>query len=498
MTHATMGKPIMTEATGNGGVIVASVADIFTTDMPADAVPLYLVREAVGGDLEALSLAHRNWLGANGFQAGAARKQVALASADGKLAGIALGLGNGKAGDPCGPSALLVGQVASNATAGVYRLAGEIDADAARLAAIAWGLGAYRFQRCKSVPRNGAPARLALPPSVDRQSVVDVVEAIWQARDLINTPASDLGPAELELAARDLAARHNAVVTSIVGDDLLAENFPMIHAVGRASTRAPRLIDIRWQPPGGRDDAPRVTLVGKGICFDTGGLDIKPSSNMLLMKKDMGGAATAMALGQMIMAHGLDVRLRILIAAAENSISGNAFRPSDVLASRAGKTVEVGNTDAEGRLVLADALTLACEEAPDTLLCFATLTGAARVALGPDLPALFCDDDALAAAIAAEGLAVGDPVWRLPLWPGYEKNLDSEVADMGNVSDGPFAGAITAALFLKRFAAGARRFAHIDLYGWRPSPRPLGPKGGEAQSARAVFEVLRAELEATS
>jgi leucyl aminopeptidase len=488
----------MAEATGSGSVIFASVADIFTTDMPDDSIPLYLVREGVAGDLDALSPAHRTWLEANGFQGGAARKQVALAGADGKLAGIALGLGNGNLGDPCGPSALLVGQVAQSAVAGTYRLAGDIGTDAARLVAIAWGLGAYRFQRCKSAPRVAAPARLAWPAGVDRASVTAVVEAIWMARDLINTPASDLGPAELELAARDLAARNSAVVTSIVGDDLLAENFPMIHAVGRASTRAPRLVDIRWQPPGCRADAPRVTLVGKGICFDTGGLDIKPSSNMLLMKKDMGGAATAMALGQMIMAHGLDVRLRILVAAAENSIDGNAFRPSDVLKSRAGRTVEIGNTDAEGRLVLADALALACEEAPDTLLCFATLTGAARVALGPDLPAFFSDDDALAASVATAGLAVGDPVWRLPLWPGYERNLDSEVADMGNVADGPFAGAITAALFLKRFAAGARRFAHIDLYGWRPSLRPLGPKGGEAQTARALFEVLRAELEATS
>jgi leucyl aminopeptidase len=265
----------------------------------------------------------------------------------------------------------------------------------------------------------------------------------------------------------------------------------MIHAVGRASTRAPRLIDLRWDGSDGK--GPRVSLVGKGVCFDTGGLDIKPSSAMLLMKKDMGGAASALALGHMIMALALPVRLRVLIPAVENSIAGNAFRPSDVLASRSGKTVEVGNTDAEGRLVLADALALADEEAPDWLLCFATLTGAARVALGPDLPALFTDDDGLATSLAAAGLEVGDPVWRMPLWNGYERNLDSEVADMGNVADGPFAGAVTAALFLRRFVAKARRFAHFDLYGWRPAPRALGPKGGEPQTARAVLEALGKE-----
>ena len=473
------------------------VSDLYTDDA-SGAVPLHLVRDDQASCLDAFESGHRGWLEASGFSGGAARKMVLLPRSDCSLAAIALGLGNGRAGEPCGPSALLVGQVSQSAPAGNYRLVGLASVAEARLAAISWGLGAYRFQRLKSAPRLAPTARLVLPDGVSRDEVVAIVEAVWSARDLINLPASDLGPAELELAARDLAARHNAVVTSIIGEDLLLQNFPMVHAVGRASTRAPRLIDLRWQPPGGSAEAPRITLVGKGICFDTGGLDIKPSSNMLLMKKDMGGAATAMALGQMIMARGLDVRLRILVAAAENSISGNAFRPSDVLRSRAGKTVEVGNTDAEGRLVLADALTFACEEKPDTLLCFATLTGAARVALGPDLPALFSDDDVLAASLVKTGAEVGDPMWRMPLWNGYEKGLDSEVADMGNVADGPFAGAVTAALFLRRFAAGARRFAHFDLYGWRPSQRPLGPKGGEPQTARAVLEVLLAELGATT
>ena len=261
----------------------------------------------------------------------------------------------------------------------------------------------------------------------------------------------------------------------------------MIHAVGRASDRPPRLIDLTW----GKATAPRVTLVGKGICFDTGGLDLKPASAMLIMKKDMGGAAAALALAHLVMSSGLEVRLRVLIPAAENSVSGSAFRPGDVLMSRAGKTVEIGNTDAEGRLVLADALSLADEEQPDILISFATLTGAARVALGPELPPLFTDDDAFADEIAAAGNKVGDPVWRMPFWTSYEPLLDSAVADMNNVSDGPFAGSVTAALFLRRFVAKARRFAHFDIYGWRPAAKALGPKGGEVQAVRALFEVLR-------
>jgi leucyl aminopeptidase len=474
-----------------------AVSDLYVSEA-ANAVPLHLVPEDASGALAGFEPHHKAWLATSGFQNGTARKQVMLPNSDCSLAAIALGLGNGRAGDPSGPSALLVGQVAQSAPGGTYRIAGLDRVEDRRLAAIAWGLGAYRYQRLKSSPRLDPPARLVVPEGVSRDEVVGIVEAVWSGRDLINTPASDLGPEDLEIAARDIAARHNATATSVIGDDLLTANFPMIHAVGRASSRAPRLIDMRWQPPGGSGEAPRVTLVGKGICFDTGGLDIKPSSAMLLMKKDMGGAATALALAQMIMSAGLDVRLRVLIPAAENSVSGNAFRPSDVLTSRAGKTVEVGNTDAEGRLVLADALTLACEEQPDTLLCFATLTGAARVALGPDLPALFSDDDALAGSLMAAGQAAGDPMWRLPFWAGYEKGLDSEVADMNNVSESPFSGAIMAALFLRRFIKGARRFAHFDLYGWRPAPRPLGPKGGEPQTARAVFDVLRTEFGARS
>lgn len=458
-------------------------------DNKKKSIPIWLARDA-GWEREAgLSEAQKAWVVAHGFK-GAARKHLLLPAADGTLSGAVLGVGEDRpAGLPVDPMSrpeLAVGALPGLLPPGLYHLAtGVADAE---LAVVAWGLGAYRFNRYKSANGAAAPAQLKTPRGVDLARACAIIEAVWLGRDLINTPASDLGPQELEDAARRLAERHGADVSSIVGDELLARNFPMIHAVGRASNRAPRLIDLTWGQAGAR----QVTLVGKGISFDTGGLDIKPASAMLIMKKDMGGAAAALALGHMVMAAKLDVRLRVLIPAAENSIAGNAFRPGDVLASRAGKTVEIGNTDAEGRLVLADALALADEERPDLIASFATLTGAARVALGPDLPPFFTDDDALAGDIAAAGNRVGDPVWRMPFWAGYEASLDSPVADMNNVSDGPFAGSVTAALFLRRFVKQARRYAHFDIYGWRPAPKPLGPKGGEPNAARAMFEMLRA------
>ena len=452
------------------------------------AVPVWLMSEKTGlpDDLPEQA---RGWAQTNKFK-GSPRKVLILPGTDGAVAGVLLGIGDGRTGDPAGPGALLVGVLPTQLPAATYELR-NTGADA-ELAAIAWGLGAYRFRRYKTSVAPGADdlARLKLDKSVDYDRILAVVDSVWLARDLINTPASDMGPADLEAAARALAARHGATVESVVGEDLLTQGFPMIHAVGRASPRDPRLIDLTWQRPGGRANAPRVTLVGKGICFDTGGLDLKPSSGMLLMKKDMGGAATVLALGSMVMALGLDVRLRVLISAAENSVSGNAFRPQDVIKTRDGRTVEIGNTDAEGRLVLSDALTLADQEEPDLLLTFSTLTGAARVALGPDLPPFYTDDETLAGDISATGLAVGDPMWRLPFWSGYEKNLDSEVADMGNVSESPFAGSIIAALFLRRFVKRARRFAHFDIYAWRQAQRPLGPKGGEPQGARAMLAVI--------
>jgi leucyl aminopeptidase len=466
---------------------LADPKELYAGAEAGPGIPIWLIGERTPiTDIPGLTAEQCRWLEVQRFN-GAVRKHVLIPAADGGIAAVVLGIGSGT-GDPCGPAGLLLGSLAPLLPPGTYRLAGERN-DAA-LAAIAWGLGAYRFRRYKNNGRPGEPLpQLLVENAAARRAAIAIAEGTWLGRDLINTPAEDMSPQDLEGAARALAKRHDASVSAIVGDALLTERFPMIHAVGRASSRPPRLIDLAW----GRPDAPKVTLVGKGITFDTGGLDIKPSAAMLLMKKDMGGAATALALGHMIMASKLDVRLRVLIPSADNAIAGNAFRPGDVLTSRSGKTVEIGNTDAEGRLVLADALTFADEEAPDTLFTFSTLTGAARVALGPELPAMFASSDALAADIRAVGESVGDPVWQLPFWAGYERNLDSEVADMNNVSDGPFAGSITAALFLKRFVTRAGRFAHFDLYAWRQSQRALGPKGGETQVARALLAMLQGE-----
>jgi leucyl aminopeptidase len=302
----------------------------------------------------------------------------------------------------------------------------------------------------------------------------------------VNTPTNDMGPDALEQAVRELARKHGAEVSVTAGDDLLAANFPMIHAVGRAAAQAPRLIDLRWGP----QDAPKVTLVGKGVCFDTGGLDIKPASGMLLMKKDMGGAANVLGLASMIMGADLKVRLRVLIPAVENAISGNAFRPGDILPSRKGLTVEIGNTDAEGRLVLGDALALADEEKPELLVDMATLTGAARVALGPDLPPFYTNDETLAADIAAASADVEDPLWRMPLWQPYDAKMASKVADLNNVNADGFAGSITAALFLRRFVENTAAWVHFDIYAWNPTERPHGPAGGEAQGIRALEQVI--------
>ena len=470
----------------------AAAAVLLPADTKKRSVPVWLARNPGWLREAPLSEAQRAWVEAQGFK-GAARKHALLPGPDGALAGAVLGLGEERTGDPLDKPELAVGLLPAVLPPGCYHLAD--DPAEPELAAVAWGLGAYRFRRYKSGAGGDDVAQLKCPRGVDHASALAQIEAVWLGRDLINTPASDMGPHELEDAARQLARTHGADVSSIVGDDLLVRNFPLIHAVGRASPRAPRLIDLTWGREGGRSGGRagirQVTLVGKGIAFDTGGLDIKPASGMLIMKKDMGGAASALALGHMVMAAKLDVRLRILIPAAENSIAGNAFRPGDVLASRAGRTVEIGNTDAEGRLVLADALALADEERPDAVISFATLTGAARVALGPDLPPLYCDDDDLAQAILTAGNRVGDPVWRLPFWSAYEANLDSAVADMNNVSESPFAGSVTAALFLRRFVKQAARYVHLDIYGWRQAPKPLGPKGGEPQAARAIFEVLR-------
>lgn len=367
---------------------------------------------------------------------------------------------------------------------GSYRLA---DA-AAGGALLGWLSAQYRFDRYRKEETAAGPRVLLTKDVAQIDAAVRLAQAVALVRDLVNTPAADMGPAELEEAAARVAEPFGASLTVTRGD-ALEQGFPMIHAVGKAADRsfAPRLIEMRWGDPA----HPRVAIVGKGICFDSGGLDIKPSSAMRLMKKDMGGAAHALALAQLIMGARLPVRLHLLIPAAENAVGGNAFRPGDILRSRKGLTVEIGNTDAEGRLVLADALTLAGEDKPELIIDYATLTGAARVAVGPDLPALFTNDDALAAEIEQAGAEVDDPSWRLPLWDGYADMLKSDIADINNAGEGGFAGAITAALFLKRFVPEDAKWIHLDTYAWRPSPRPGRPKGGEALGLRAVFHLLQ-------
>lgn len=442
-----------------------------------EAVPIRIVTPKTYAEVAAgLPDVARAFAEASGFEPkpGAI---LPLPSAEGGIACVLFGDGEAS-GDP-----FSAGRLATTLPAGTYRFEGPL-ADPA-LATLAFALGRYRFTRYRETPER--EVRLVPPAGVDAAEIGRIADAVAMGRDLVNMPANDLGPDGIEEAARRLAERHGAEVEVIVGDDLLDANLPMIHAVGRAAERAPRLVDLTWGDP----TRPVVTIVGKGVAFDTGGLDIKPSSGMLLMKKDMGGAAAALALADMVMGGSLPVRLRVLIPAVENAISGASFRPGDVLRSRAGLTVEIGNTDAEGRLILADALALADEDAPDLLVDFATLTGAARVALGPDLPPFYTADDALAESVQRAGLAVHDPVWRLPLWRPYARMLDSKIADTNNVSSGGFAGSVTAALFLAKFVKDAKAYLHFDIYGWTPSGKPGRPEGGEVQGARLVYELLK-------
>jgi leucyl aminopeptidase len=369
-----------------------------------------------------------------------------------------------------------------------FRLAQEWSAAEATQLCLGFVYGAYRFDRYRP-SKVERPATIEAPPNADQNFVAAAAESLDLARDLINTPANDLGPAELAAAARQLAERRGARYREWVGSELLAEGFPAIHAVGRASTSEPRLIDLQWTPPAGQG-LPRLTLVGKGVCFDSGGLDIKPSSGMALMKKDMGGAAVALGLANLLMRSGIRARLRVLIPAVENAVAGNAYRPGDVLATRKGLTVEVGNTDAEGRLVLCDALALADAEKPDLIIDFATLTGAARVALGPELPALFGSDDSLVQAVARTAAIEHDPLWPMPLWLGYDDELGSKIADLNNVAASGLAGAIFGALFLKRFVTDTPNWLHLDLYAWNPKDRPGRGVGAEAQAVRGVYRFL--------
>jgi len=402
-----------------------------------------------------------------------------LPGEDGTLSGVLFGL---EPADRPEKDRFLPGRLPGLLPPGTYRFANAPHDP--RLACLAFALGSYKFARYRKAEPSGA--QLELPETVDGAELSRIAEGVTLARDLINTPANDLGPGELADAAQALASRHGAAFSVIVGDNLLKQNLPLIHAVGQASPRAPRLIDIGWGDPA----APKITLVGKGVCFDTGGLDIKSDAGMLNMKKDMGGAACVLAAAHMIMDAKLKVRLRVLIPAVENAISGDAFRPLDVYKSRKGITVEIGNTDAEGRLVLADALALADEEAPELIADMATLTGAARVALGPELPPFYTGDDAFAADMARHARAEQDPVWRMPLWRPYESMLDSKTADINNVG-GPQAGSITAALFLSRFVTAAKTWAHFDIFAWTPSAKPGRPDGAECQVARALYALLK-------
>jgi leucyl aminopeptidase len=406
-------------------------------------------------------------------------KYLLVPDGPGKLAAVLFGLEDG---DDSARDLFRPGVLAGLLPKGIYRF-GNAPHDV-RLAALAFALGSYQFARYRKA--QARDVRLVVPEGVDGDDLTRIIEGVTLARDLINTPSNDMGPAELEGAARALAKQHRAEV-KVVSGNALARQFPLVTAVGAGSSRAPRLIDFTW----GKNSHPKITLVGKGVCFDTGGLDIKNDAGMLNMKKDMGGAATALALGHMIMARKLRVRLRIIIPAVENSISGTSFRPRDVYTSRKGISVEIGNTDAEGRLILADALTLGCEDKPALIVDFATLTGAARVALGPEVPPFFTDDDALAAEFARHSAAENDPIWRMPLWRPYDSMLDSKVADLNNVATGGQGGAITAALFLRRFVT-APSWLHLDIFAWTPAAKPGRPEGGECQTARALYALLKA------
>ena len=368
---------------------------------------------------------------------------------------------------------------------GKYRIDSALDRNAATDAAQGWALGSYAFTRYKAAKR--AFATLVWPPEADRAEVERVTHGVFLARDLINTPAEDMGPDELAAAARELANYAGATCAVIRGDDLLRANYPTIHAVGRASIRPPCLIDIRWGDP----TAPKVTLVGKGVCFDSGGLDLKPAAAMLQMKKDMGGGAVVLGLASALMAAGAPIRLRVLVPAVENAVSSNSIRPRDIVRTRSGKTVEIGNTDAEGRLILCDALAEADSETPALIIDCATLTGAARIALGPELQALFCNDDGVAEGLLEAGVVTGDPLWRMPLWQPYRRLIDSKVADFNNVSDAGYAGAVIAAVYLAEFVRATTPWAHVDMFGYNAKDRPGRPEGGEATGLRAVYRYLR-------
>jgi leucyl aminopeptidase len=448
------------------------------------SVPLWLFYDdAIDAWRDAQTPFLQTWLAEQGFKA--EKHRVLLVPDAGGALQMAVG-GLGKRQDSL--SLWHAAGFVERLPARRFRLAQSWSAADATQLSLGFVYGSYRFERYRAGKSERA-AMLEAAPNADQAFVALAGDALKMARDWINTPAADFGPVQLAAAARHIAEQARAEYREWIGDELLAANFPAIHAVGRASTAAPRLVEIRWSPPDGRP-WPRVTLIGKGVCFDSGGLDIKPSAGMALMKKDMGGAAVALALAHMLMSARIRARLRVLIPAVENSISGNAYRPGDVLSTRKGLTVEVGNTDAEGRLVLCDALALADEEQTDLIIDFATLTGAARVALGPELPALFGNNDGVVSDLARIAGAEHDPLWPMPLWAGYDDELGSKIADLNNVAASGFAGAIFGALFLKRFVAAAQHWLHIDLYAWNPKDRPGRGVGAEAHAVRGVYRYL--------
>ncbi len=448
-------------------------------ERPDPSIPLHVLAESAIDDWTKDQPERvQNWVNANGFT-GAIGQALVVPDADGRPALAVAGYGTEQSR---ARGRFHLAAAAAKLPKGSYRIVGGLPEAQHATEALGWLLAGYSFDRYHTQP--ALLAELVAPDGIDADHVTAIATAEMLTRDLINTPASDMGPAELEQAARDLATQHGAAISVTTGDDLLAQNLPMIHAVGRASDRAPRLIDMTWG-----DAGPSLTLVGKGVCFDTGGLDLKPAASMGLMKKDMGGAAAVLGLAHMIMATGLKVRLRVLIPAVENAVSANAFRPQDILTSRKGLTVEINNTDAEGRLVLADALALADEDHPDQIISMATLTGAARVAVGPDLAPYFSDDPDFVRALEDAATAQADPVWRMPFHTPYEAMIEPGIADLDNAPKGGFGGCITAALFLRRFVTESR-YAHFDIYGWQPNDAPARPKGGVGQGTRAIYAAL--------
>ena len=448
---------------------------------PATPIPVHAVlSKGLEQFLAERDAGEARWLKAVGFGAKDG-ELVVVPNSESGIGCVVLGLGAGR-----DPHALAL--CSERLPGGFYTLGQIAGGFGGPRAAYAWAIGSYVFDRYRSrkKPSRLDTPRLVLSDDIDGDAVSRIAEGVFLARDLINTPSNDMGPAELEQAARSVADSFGARIKVTEGDALLQANYPMIHAVGRASVRAPRLIDFTW----GNEAHRKVTLIGKGVCFDTGGLDLKNASGMATMKKDMGGAACVLGLAQMIMDARLPVRLRVMIPAVENSVSGSAFRPGDVLTSRKGLSVEIGNTDAEGRLVLADALADADTENPDLMFCMATLTGAARAATGMELPPFFTDDETLASDLMRRGMDENDPVWRLPLWRGYEATVDSQIADINNAPDYPLAGAITAALFLNRFISHTQSWAHFDIPAWVDRPKPGRRKGAEANAIRAMYAVI--------